>query len=198
MAEDKKRNTIIEAAHKRFSHFGVAKTTMNEIADDLLISKASLYYYFPDKLNLYAAVLQRIIEAERANEPALLKEKNLLKALARFLELRTDFIIKNYNILEYLRTIGTSFPPELQSIFIAARDREINLIAAILLNASETHQLKIKDPRRIAELLMDSLRGLLHASIKGRTNFFPGKEQFQELLKREKELVSIFIKGLSC
>ena len=61
MIQDKKREAIIEAAKKRFSHFGVGKTTMNEIADDLSISKASLYYYFPDKLNLYAAVLQTII-----------------------------------------------------------------------------------------------------------------------------------------
>ncbi|MGI8637960.1 MAG: TetR/AcrR family transcriptional regulator, partial [Segetibacter sp.] len=44
MAQDKKRDVIIQAAQKRFSHFGVDKTTMNEIADDLSISKASLYY----------------------------------------------------------------------------------------------------------------------------------------------------------
>jgi AcrR family transcriptional regulator len=66
MSQDKKKTLIIEAAQKRFSHFGVGKTTMNEIADDLSISKASLYYYFPDKLNLYAAVLQKIIEAEES------------------------------------------------------------------------------------------------------------------------------------
>src|SRR5947208_16334089 len=99
MAQDKKRDAIIEAAKKRFSHFGVDKTTMNEIADDLSISKASLYYYFPDKLNLYGAVLQQIIGAEESNEQTLLKEKDLLKALTIYLEARTEFITKNYNIL---------------------------------------------------------------------------------------------------
>lgn len=197
MAQDKKRDTILEAAQKRFSHFGVAKTTMNEIADDLAISKASLYYYFPDKLNLYAAVLQRIIDAERASEPALHKEKSLLKAIAKFLELRTELIIKNYNILEYLRTLGSSFPPELESIFSAARDREINLIASMLANASETQQLKTKDPRRVAELLIYCFEGLRNSAFKVRTNFFPDREQFQELLKKEKEVATIFIKGLS-
>ncbi len=46
---DEMRERIIEAALKRFTHYSASKTTMNEIADDLHCSKASLYYYFPDK-----------------------------------------------------------------------------------------------------------------------------------------------------
>lgn len=46
---DKKREQIIEGAIKRFSHFGINKTTMNDIAEDLAVSKPSLYYYFPIK-----------------------------------------------------------------------------------------------------------------------------------------------------
>jgi TetR/AcrR family transcriptional regulator len=197
MAQDKKRDAIIEAAKKRFSHFGVAKTTMNEIADDLSISKASLYYYFPDKLNLYAAVLQASLEAERVNEPALLKEKSPLKSLTKYLELRTEFIISNYNILEYLKIIGTSFPPELETIFTASRSRDINLVATIISNAAKAGNFKVKESQKIAELLIDSLEGLRFAAFWGKTNFFPDKEQFYELLKREKELAAIFIKGLT-
>jgi len=65
MSQDQKREAIIEAALKRFAHFGVAKTTMTEIGNDLAISKASLYYYFPDKINLYAAFLKTIIEKRK-------------------------------------------------------------------------------------------------------------------------------------
>src|SRR4051812_7295292 len=121
MAQDKKRDSIIDAAQKRFLHFGVDKTTMHEIAEDLSISKASLYYYFPYKLNLYGGVLKKIIEAEQVKETALINEKNVLKAINKFLDARTESIIKNYNLLEYLRTIGTDVPPELQTIFNAAR-----------------------------------------------------------------------------
>ncbi|MES2874529.1 MAG: TetR/AcrR family transcriptional regulator [Daejeonella sp.] len=198
MAQDKKRDEIIEAAKKRFSHFGVAKTTMNEIADDLSISKASLYYYFPDKLNLYAAVLQGSIEAERANERDLLNEQYLLNALNKYLETRTEFIIKNYNILEYLKTIGTSFPSELETIFIASRSRDINLIATILSNNAKAQGLKIKDTLKVAELLIECLDGLRHATFGRKANFFPDQGQFYKLLIREKEVAAIFVKGLSC
>ncbi|HSU50185.1 MAG TPA: TetR/AcrR family transcriptional regulator [Segetibacter sp.] len=197
MSQDKKRESIIEAAQKRFLHFGVDKTTMNEIADDLSISKASLYYYFPDKLSLYAAVLKKIIEAEQAIETALTSEKNVLKAINKFLEARTESIIKNYNLLEYLRTIGTDVPSELQAIFNAARSRELNVTMKIIANAAASKSLIIKDPQKIAELLIDCLEGLRLATFSRKANFFPDKDQFYELLKREKEFVGIFVKGLN-
>src|ERR1051325_6834770 len=117
MAQDRKRQLILEAEQKRFSHFGVDKTTMNEIADDLALSKASLYYYFPDKLSLYAAVLKKIIEAERANEKPFTAEKSAEKAILKFLDARTELIIKHHNILEHLRTVGATSPEEFKTIF---------------------------------------------------------------------------------
>ena len=43
---------IIEAAHKRFAHYGYGKTTMSEIAGDCKMSPGNLYRYFPGKLDI--------------------------------------------------------------------------------------------------------------------------------------------------
>src|SRR5215218_6733332 len=134
MAQDQKREAIIEAALKRFAHFGVAKTTMTEIGNDLSISKASLYYYFPDKLNLYAAVLKHITRAnEKQDDEALSKEEDPIKAIWLFLDIRTDFIIKYYNILEYLKTFSPlNMPLELAPLFSELRSKELSRINLIL------------------------------------------------------------------
>src|ERR687898_299399 len=126
MAQDLKKNLIIDAAQKRFAHFGVGKTTMNEIADDLSISKASLYYYFPDKLNLYAAVLQTITETgARSDDDELQKMADPFKAISYFLEKRTDFIVKYHNIIEHLRTFTpANIPTELQPVFTQLKKKE--------------------------------------------------------------------------
>jgi AcrR family transcriptional regulator len=50
---------IIEASQRRFGIYGIEKTSMREIAGDLKLSKASLYYYFPDKESLYRAVVEK-------------------------------------------------------------------------------------------------------------------------------------------
>ena len=58
--QDIKREKILEAAYQQFLHYGYSKTTMNEIAGALSMSKALLYYYFPDKSQLYIAVTRKL------------------------------------------------------------------------------------------------------------------------------------------
>lgn len=51
--DKEKKLTIIKAAVKRFSKHGLKKTTLDEIARDLRIGKATLYHYFSSKDELY-------------------------------------------------------------------------------------------------------------------------------------------------
>jgi hypothetical protein len=71
------------------------------------------------------------------------------------------------------------------------------LISTIITKGAEANTLKVEDPHKAAELLIDALEGLRFAAFSGRKNFFPDKNQFYSLLKREKEFVAIFFKGLS-
>ena len=200
MAYDQKQEAIIEAAIKRFAHFGVAKTTMTEIASDLSISKALLYYYFPDKLNLYVAVFQAITEAALPKEAQLLDgEKDPWKAIALFLEIRTDFIIRYHNILDYLKTISAhNIPKELEPLFSRLKQRELQRIATIIENGKKAGLLKMKDPRKAAELFYDFLEGFRHSFFTRTPHFFPDKKQLQAFLKKEKEFSVIFFNGLAC
>jgi AcrR family transcriptional regulator len=52
-----KKLQIIKAAAKRFDKHGINKTTLNEIARDLRIGKATLYGYFTSKENIFYSVL---------------------------------------------------------------------------------------------------------------------------------------------
>ena len=50
------RQQIFDAARKRFSHFGYAKTTMAEVAADCGMSPGNLYRFFPGKLDIAEAI----------------------------------------------------------------------------------------------------------------------------------------------
>ena len=196
MRQDTKRDAIIEAAKKRFSHFGVSKTTMNEIADDLAISKASLYYYFPDKLNLYAAVLQHIIEAENGHASSYQDEPTAEKAIHLYLDNRIRFINKYYNILEYLQSSAIISAKELKPVFDKVRTNQLASVAGILEKGKSAGSLHFENTTRTAELFLACMEGI-RASIITHNNFFPDKKVFNAILKQEKELASIFIRGLS-
>src|SRR5690606_21938613 len=99
---DKKRTQILEAATRRFAHFGLTKTTMSEIAKDLSFSKALLYYYFPDKNTLYAAVLEHVMTRsfeQMESELSVIADSQ--EAVMHMLDKRIEFITKYYTLLEY-------------------------------------------------------------------------------------------------
>ncbi len=55
--KDSVRHKIIEAAKKRFSHFGYGKTTMADVASDCAMSPGNLYRFFPGKLDIAEAIV---------------------------------------------------------------------------------------------------------------------------------------------
>jgi AcrR family transcriptional regulator len=53
-----KKNKILEAAKSRFLHYGVSKTTMRDIAEDVGIAVSNLYLYFENKREMVLAIAQ--------------------------------------------------------------------------------------------------------------------------------------------
>jgi AcrR family transcriptional regulator len=64
--EQKQRESIISAATKLFSRYGLEKTTMEDIARAARKGKSSLYYYFPSKEMVFAEVIRREISGLEA------------------------------------------------------------------------------------------------------------------------------------
>lgn len=57
MANERKQQ-IIKAAAKRFARHGLNKTTLDEVARDIRIGKATIYHYFTSKDDLYFSTLR--------------------------------------------------------------------------------------------------------------------------------------------
>lgn len=61
--EESPRQRILEKALQKFSTLGFAKTTMDEIAAELGMSKKTLYKYFATKLDLVDALVQQNLDS---------------------------------------------------------------------------------------------------------------------------------------
>ena len=55
--EKEKKKQLIRTAAKRFEKHGIKKTTLDEIARDLRITKATIYHYFNSKEDLFHSTL---------------------------------------------------------------------------------------------------------------------------------------------
>ena len=195
---DRKRILILDAATRRFAHFGLAKTTMAEIAKDLSFSKALLYYYFPDKNSLYAAVLEHVIQKTfQEIEQGLEEISDYEEAMAYTLDKRSAFVTRYYTLLEHTMSAVQHMPNEMTVVMNGAKDYEVKLISIVLSKGNESGALKVDDVTKTAEILLYALVGMRFSvlnDIKG--ELFPAKDEFERILDMQKKMSVIFLKGL--
>src|SRR3984957_7278904 len=97
--KDTVRCQIIEAAKKRFSHFGYAKTTMAEVATDCSMSPGNLYRFFPGKLDIAEAIATEDYEKHLEHLRKLAVAPNR-DARTRLHDLLFEELRRTYNKLE--------------------------------------------------------------------------------------------------
>ncbi|HWW38815.1 TetR/AcrR family transcriptional regulator [Pedobacter sp.] len=196
---DKKRELIIEGAIKRFTHFGINKTTMNEIADDLSVSKPSLYYYFPDKSSLILGVINKIFddyfEAIHKEKPAI---NSLEATLANFIEVKHRFFQKYYMLHLSSGSNDASFnSDELKNHVTKMKERDVEIHAHIFQAAVVQGDIEVSDLNKITELYLESLAGITSLCVMhGYKELIPSKKDFKVILEKQLSLSRIFIKGL--
>jgi AcrR family transcriptional regulator len=196
--QDIKREKILEASYQRFLHYGYSKTTMNEIAGDLSMSKALLYYYFPDKSQLYIAVMRKLSN----DYLKLLEDKidtftNLKEAFVFQINTNHDFIVRNYNFFDFFRLNEQNLPDSIWEIVDQVHLSELNLLSNAIKTEIERGTIKpIDNPDEIVDLLLDALHGIRVGAVSQKKTSFPRKEHLEEIHAKKLLLIDIFIKGL--
>ena len=198
--QDIKKEKILEASYQRFLHYGYSKTTMNEIAGDLSMSKALLYYYFPDKSQLYVAVMRKLADQfistliEKVGEAT-----DLLSAFKAQITIHHEFMVSNYNFFDFFRLNDQNLPSTIWEIIGQIHHNEIEQLSNSLLDDVAKGLIKpVEDPAAMVDLILDALHGVKVRSMSHKKTGFPLKEHLDEIYEKRLILIEIFVKGLSC
>lgn len=197
---DKKRELIIEGAIKRFIHFGIHKTTMNEIAEDLSVSKPSLYYYFPDKTSLILGVMEKIFDdyfdvLHKDQKLGIPLETTLLNII----EIKHKFFLRYYMLhLSYGNPDSSLSSVELKNYLETMMARNLKFHESVFEIAVANKEIAPQDNiPKIAELYLSCQSGLTSLCIMhGNKELFPGKKELKLMKEKQVNLSRIFIKGL--
>lgn len=195
---DDKRTIILEAAKRRFAHYGMDKTTMAEIASDLSFSKALLYYYYPDKASLYVAVLEYVFEEFSAEAKLCLDRlTNTEAAMMEILDKRMEFIKKYYYIVEYAYNHRMDVPPELEKVYIRVFQVHGQGIKDLLQRGINNGELKPFDVEEYAQIFLYAAMGLRLMVVKNmKIDFIPTTEEFAYIVEMQKKMAKVFLDGL--
>jgi AcrR family transcriptional regulator len=189
--------TILATARKRFGQFGMDKTTMQELADDIGMSKGSIYYYFPDKQQLYRAVIDREYEEFLALVNVKLKSLN---DPAEMLRQYSSLRLQHIGSLSNLSRISNEEMQGLKSLMADKwkiyREKEKEVICAVLKMGISKGLFEKREPTEIANLFLDVLKSLRLSILKHKEFIYLEPEEFETLVRKQELLTEIFINGL--
>ena len=193
---DDKRDQIIGAALRRFSHFGIAKTTMSEIADDLKLSKANLYYYFPDKFSLIEAIVYQILEESDVTiNHALDTITDTLSLLVRMLDIKKEYFEKYYMLVLNLQEMNISDEKWVQLSDKMFR-REVEVISKIFRKGIDNGELVTFDVTSTSELYIAMIRGLAMFCDRAVPHALIDRDELLAIIEKQKQAATIFINGI--
>ena len=188
---------IIEVAQKRFGLFGVEKTAMREIANDLKLSKASLYYYFPDKESLYRAV----VEKEQNEFIAKISERILSikepeQLLCEYANSRLSYFRTLLNLSRLRLDVYSDLKPGFRETIQMFKEKEKEIIKRIFDKGISSGIFFINDTDQTASLFLDLLKGLRISGVTDKKTLFIEQEEYDILLDRTIAFTTIFINGV--
>jgi AcrR family transcriptional regulator len=186
---------ILEASQKRFGLFGIEKTSMREIADDLKLSKASLYYYFPDKESLYKAV----VEKEQAEFISSISEKissitDPEQLLIEYAGTRLSYFRTLLNLSRLRFESFSGLKPGFRETIRKFKEKEKFIISMIFEKGISGGIFFIEDKDQTASLFLDLLKGLRVTVINEKETLFIEQDEYDLLLEKTIAFTKIFIK----
>ena len=188
---------IIEVAQKRFGLFGVEKTAMHEIANDLKLSKASLYYYFPDKESLYRAVVekeQNEFIAKISDRILSIKEPEQL--LREYAKSRLSYFRTLLNLSRLRLEVYSDLKPGFRETIQMFKEKEKEIIKRIFDKGIRSGIFFINDTDQTASLFLDLLKGLRISVVTDKKTLFIEQEEYDMLFDRTIAFTEIFINGV--
>ena len=188
---------ILKAAQKRLGLYGYEKTTMQEIATDIAMSKASLYYYFPDKESLFKAVIEN-----EQKEYYLLLERRIAELneademIMELVEIRHSLFRKFLNLSKFRLSDNHTFKPLLKDLYNRMREIETEILTTIFNKGKQSGIFQFENASDLALLFSDLLQGIRIMEMKRLNQSELTLESNDHLIKMLREATTLFINGL--
>ncbi len=190
-----KQEQIVEAALRRFSHFGIAKTAFTEIADDLGVSKQVLNYYFHDKQSLVRAVIEKLsTEYSTRLKIEMEAAPSTESGLSKLTFVKAVYFEKYFMMLSHADHLDIIMNETKSNWGAFLANKETGLLVKLFEKGVQTGELKPLDAPKTAQLLLETLYAFSRCvHDKGP---LPDEAAFKTIMQKQQEVISLFYQGL--
>jgi len=183
---------ILDAAERRFAHYGYGKTTMAEIAQDADMSVGNLYRFFKNKEAIALASTERLLSAKlEEGLRAASSESSSCGALRAFLLARLRLAHAHFADNRHLAELIELNNPRHQEMLLSYESKVIDAMASILEQGMRDGAIHSGDAHRIAYLI--------HQALLRYNNPISLKRNNLETLKTDlRDSLALLYAGLAC
>lgn len=145
------RAEIVAAAERHFAEQGFEATRLDDIAADVGIRRAAIFYHFGDKQDLYAAVLEAVFgdwdaALPRDGSPAERLEASLIEWI--------DYVARRPSVARLILREAANSQPGVVSPFVRAGSAPVEWFRAVIDEGVASGELKpLIEPHRFTSLM---------------------------------------------
>lgn len=161
MSITKTRQKLVEVARELFARKGLEATTMNDIAANSGKGRRTLYTYFRNKEEIYAAVIETELErlSERIYEVASIEaepEQKVLTLIYTHLSVIKEVVTRNGSLrAEFFRNIWL-----VEKVRRQFDEEERNILRRVLEEGIARAKFRIDNVNLMADIIHYSVKGL--------------------------------------
>lgn len=175
MKRDIIREKILSTAESVFERHGYDKTILDDLGRAAGMNKTSLYYYYPNKEEIFAAVIHRQLDAYLvALEAKINKKKNGKNGVKSYLENRHS-VLKKFNLLYKFRDVSSNVPVDIET-------KEIDFLKQLIAKGIKQGEL-----RKSAEKGAKVILAAMNASSSNKDIEMLGEFLWEGIGKRKKD-----------
>lgn len=155
---DETARQILDAASRRFLHYGYGKTTMSEIAQDCNMSTGNLYRYFPSKLDI-AEMFVRVLRREqvaRLREVADAPDQSPAERLRAFFRRKFALAYERFHDRPKAFELSSELLTARPKVAIEWEAAEGRVLADILIAGDAAGDFAVDEPLGMAKILQDA------------------------------------------
>lgn len=159
--KEEKKEIILQIARKLFTRYGLKKTSVDDIASEAKIGKATIYYYFKSKQEIFKSVVDREwLILKNAIREAISKEDSPDRKLRAFILTRISRMHELVNLYRVTKDIVTELLPDLEKIRKSHFTEELNILKEILSEGVNKGIFKVKRIELTSLAMVSVLKGL--------------------------------------
>ncbi len=192
---DEKRKELLAKAVTCFTRYGYSKTTLDDVAKETGINKASLYHYFKNKEELFLQVLLQVsasgIEDLKARS---LKLKQPQKQVVYYFSERLHYYLQIIRLNSLNKETLLHLQVMFDGVYLPVKENEISWLAGILKDMIKG--LTAGKAAQYARLLFDTADAIKHNAVFA-GNLLDGNTAELEAAKKQiEQTISILLKGI--